>query len=161
MGIQTLFGKVGVSIVGDKGTIAGHAHKEMFTHRNTEGQVSKVLLEEFIRSNLPTLVDEVLSTSGLKFENLQGIAVTIAPGESYVLSQGLEFAIKDLGIKHQIPIYPINNHEAHIFSPRRLTQTPKQPPHLPFFSVKFSFKSTDYRIQQNHTICADQRGWPS
>ena len=49
--------------------------------------------------------------------DLDAIAVTIGPGQLQGLKAGIDFA-KALGIKHSLPVIPVNHLEAHCLTPR-------------------------------------------
>lgn len=98
--------------------------------------MSKEVLDEFSIQALPQVVKDAIHSSRLTMDKIKAIAVTLGPGETYTLAHGLEYA-KKLGIEHNIPVYPVNNHEAHIFANRMfedLTQK-KSPLKFPFLSV--------------------------
>lgn len=107
LGIQTLYGKIGASVVTNKGKILSNETKQLFKHRGTAGNISNEFLHEFMNENISIVVDDAIKTAGVKYENLKGITVTIAPGETYTLATGLDFA-KKLGIDKNIPVYPVS-----------------------------------------------------
>lgn len=140
LGIQTSFGKLGAAVVTKRGEVVGHEALKLFTHRNTEKFVSKIFLKEWFDENLENTVKRAIKTSGVDYRKIKGIAVSLGPGEGYALTPGLEFAQK-LGVKHGIPVYGVNNHEAHIFG-NRMTNFDRfgyLSPKFPFFSVSRIF----------------------
>lgn len=134
LGIQTIFGKLGAAIVSNRGKVLACETKKMFSHRNTSGSVSKEVMNEFIDSNLHESVSQTLKSAGIDFKNLKAISVTIGPGESFTIRHGLEYAQK-LGIEHNVPVYAVNNQEAHIFDVRRGIVASGQNLKFPFFNV--------------------------
>ena len=149
LGIQSLFGNVGAAIVSNKGRVISDERKFLFKHRNNEGNVSKEVLDEFAKEYLPNVVESAMKESRLDFSRIKAIAVTVGPGETYSLAHGLEYA-KKLGIDKSIPVYPVNNHEAHIFANRMshdMTQK-KSPLKFPFVSIIASSKITQIVLSQ-------------
>ena len=72
---------------------------------------------EFLNQNIKTTVDSVLKDFGNDLSQIDAIAVPLGPGTIFTNKIGLEYA-KQLGIKHDIPVYPVNSEEALIFSNR-------------------------------------------
>jgi len=140
LGIQTGFGYLGASIVSSSGEVLADERKSLFTHRNTQGFVNKQLIQEFLNENLSRTVEDAFKAAGLTYDQLKGIAVSIGPAETAVVNNGIHFAQK-AGRENNVPVYAVNNHEAHIFSNRmnmdasQRTNTNK----LPFFTVPFLF----------------------
>jgi tRNA A37 threonylcarbamoyltransferase TsaD len=134
LGIQTVFGKLGAAIVTNKGKVIACETKKMFTHRNTSGSVSKDVINEFFENNLHDAIEQTLKSAGLEYSKLKAISVTIGPGESFTIRHGLKYAQK-LGIDHNIPVYAVNNQEAHIFDNRRNIIESGQNMKFPFFNV--------------------------
>lgn len=134
LGIQTIFGKLGAAIVSNRGKVLACEVKKLFTHRNTSGSVSKDVMNEFINDNLHESINQTLKSAGLDFKNLKAISVTIGPGESFTIRHGLEYAQK-LGKEHSVPVYAVNNQEAHIFDVRREIVASGQNLKFPFFNV--------------------------
>lgn len=71
------------------------------------------LFETVLNSNrghnetIPLLLNEALTVTGLKFEELTGICITIGPGMFTALRVGLSFA-KGLAVAHRLPLKGIN-----------------------------------------------------
>lgn len=136
LGIQSLFGSVGASIVTNKGRVISDERKSLLKHRNNEANVAKEVINEFISESLPHVVDQAMKSSRLSMDRIKAIAVTLGPGETYSIAHGLEYAMK-LGVDNNIPVYPVNNHEAHVFSNRMFHDLTEKKCHLrfPFLSV--------------------------
>jgi len=65
--------------------------------------------------NLPIVFEKVLKQAKLKIEKINHIAVTTGPGLEPALWTGIVFA-KELALKYDIPIIPVNHMEGHVFS---------------------------------------------
>lgn len=137
LGIQTLFGKIGAAIVTNNGEVLADERKELFKHRNNQGPVSKEFLNEYFDKNLPQIVDDALRSAGIEANKIKAIAVTLGPGETYSINPGILFA-KKMGIENSIPVYAINNQEAHVFGNRMHMGVLSEdlPISFPFFSVR-------------------------
>lgn len=73
---------------------------------------------EFHRENLPKVVSDALAEGKLEsMRDLEAIAVTIGPGQTHSLNEGIKFAQK-LAIEHDLPLIPVSHIESHVMSGR-------------------------------------------
>lgn len=140
LGIQTLFGKIGAAVVTNNGEVLADERKELFKHRNNQGPVSKEFLNEYFDKHLPEVVTNALKSAGIEGKKIKAVAVTLGPGETYSINPGLLFA-KKFGVENSIPVYAVNNQEAHVFANRMHMGllSDKLPISFPFFSVRLCY----------------------
>ena len=136
LGIYTAFGKIGAALVNKKGEVFADERLELFKHKNTTGTISRNYLNEFLDQNLEYIVKNSIKASGIPYKKIRGIAVSIGPGDAFSTDHGLKFA-QSFGIKHSIPVYAVNRHEAHVLANRMTSIRPSGIPSLdyPYFSV--------------------------
>jgi N6-L-threonylcarbamoyladenine synthase len=89
-------------------------HSQIDLHREFGGVFPMLAKREHIK-NLPILYEKILKDSNVKEENIDRIAVTNGPGLEPALWTGILFA-KELSKKLNIPVFPINHMEGHIFA---------------------------------------------
>ena len=82
-------------------------------HKEYGGVYPDLAKREHIK-NIPILLKEVIGDES-NFKNIDAIAVTSGPGLSPALWTGIE-AAKAISREYNIPIYPINHMEGHIFA---------------------------------------------
>ena len=82
-------------------------------HKEYGGVYPDLAKREHIK-NIPILLKEVIGDES-NFKNIDAIAVTNGPGLSPALWTGIE-AAKAISREYNIPIYPINHMEGHIFA---------------------------------------------
>lgn len=82
-------------------------------HREYGGVYPHMAKREHIK-NLPILLEKVIGDEK-NFKSIDAIAVTHGPGLSPALWTGIEIA-KKISLEYNIPIFPINHMEGHIFA---------------------------------------------
>jgi len=95
------------------------------THIPFGGVVPEVASREHLRV-LPALVDEVMQEAGLKWSELDRIAVTAGPGLMGALLVGVSYA-KAAGLAHGIEVLPIHHMEGHLLAPGLSAELPEFP----------------------------------
>jgi N6-L-threonylcarbamoyladenine synthase len=103
------FRKGGESFVVEKNELIS----QIDIHREYGGVYPHMAKREHIK-NLPILLEKVIGDEK-NFKNIDYIAVTNGPGLSPALWTGIEIA-KKISLEYNIPIYPINHMEGHIFA---------------------------------------------
>ncbi len=113
LGIETSCDETAASICVD-GTIISSIISSQEIHAEFGGVVPELASREH-EYLLNTIVNKSLEKANLKYQNLDGIAVTQGPGLSGTLLTGICFA-KGLSQGLSIPIIAVNHLEAHIFA---------------------------------------------
>lgn len=103
------FRKGGSSFIVEKNVLVS----QIEIHREFGGVYPHIAKREHIK-NLPILLEQVIGDEK-NFKNIDGIAVTYGPGLSPALWTGIEIA-KQISLEYNIPIYPINHMEGHIYA---------------------------------------------
>lgn len=98
--------------------LANEISSQIDIHKEYGGVFPALAKREHIK-NLPIVFSKVLKKAKIEEKNLKkefsAIAVTTGPGLEPALWTGIVFA-KELSIKYNIPIVPVNHMEGHIFS---------------------------------------------
>jgi len=122
LAIETSCDDTGVSIMEVKKTTKGHVFKILANNVNSQikihaeyGGVFPSLAKREHQINLPIVLEKTLKDAKIKIEKIDMIAVTYGPGLEPALWTGIVFA-KELSLKYNIPIVPVNHMEGHIFS---------------------------------------------
>lgn len=83
-------------------------------HAKFGGVVPSVARRQHERK-ITWVVEKAVKSSGVKFEKLEAVAVTVGPGLAIALGVGINFAIK-LSQKYKLPLIAVNHLEAHVLS---------------------------------------------
>jgi N6-L-threonylcarbamoyladenine synthase len=94
--------------------LAHTINSQIDIHKQYGGVYPALAKREHIK-NLPILFKKIIDETGIKHTDINVIAVTNGPGLEPALWSGIVFA-KELGVKHNIPIIPVNHMEGHIVS---------------------------------------------
>ena len=91
-------------------------------HREYGGVYPHMAKREHIK-NLPILLEKVIENEK-NFNNIDALAVTYGPGLSPALWTGIEIS-KKISLEYNIPVYPINHMEGHIFASTLIKENKK------------------------------------
>lgn len=80
------------------------------------GGVMPSLAKRQHEERIDFIVEKAIKQSGIKINDFDAIAVTVGPGLGIALGVGINKA-KELAIKYNRPLIPINHIEAHLLSP--------------------------------------------
>jgi len=94
--------------------LANNVNSQIKIHTEYGGVFPALAKREHIK-NLPIVFEKTLKEAKTKIEKIDIITVTYGPGLEPALWTGIVFA-KELSIKYNIPIVPVNHMEGHIFS---------------------------------------------
>jgi N6-L-threonylcarbamoyladenine synthase len=115
LGIDTSCDDTSASVVRDgRSVLSNVINSQIKLHNPYGGVVPELASREHVRNIVP-VVDEALSSAGLRMEDLDGIAVTIGPGLIGSLLVGLYYA-KALSLVNSIPFAAVNHLEGHVLS---------------------------------------------
>jgi len=115
LGIETSCDETAAAVVADGCRVLSSAvFSQVALHRPHGGVVPEIASRQHVE-NLPRILDEALTQSGLRWSQLQAVAVTYGPGLASSLLVGLS-AAKALALRLNIPLFGINHLEAHLYS---------------------------------------------
>lgn len=122
LAIETSCDDTGISILEVKKSgkkdlfkvLANNVNSQIEIHKEYGGVFPAMAKREHIK-NLPIVLEKTLKDAKIKIEKMDAIAVTTGPGLEPALWTGIVFA-KELSLKYNIPIVPVNHMEGHIFS---------------------------------------------
>jgi N6-L-threonylcarbamoyladenine synthase len=115
LGIETSCDETSASVLKDGRILSNIIFSQIKTHRVFGGVVPEIAAREHM-SRLPLVVEEALEKASVKFADLNGIAVTYAPGLAGALIVGLSYA-KAMSMALKIDLIAVNHIEAHLLSP--------------------------------------------
>jgi len=122
LAIETSCDDTGISILEVKKSGKSDIFKILANNINSQvkihaefGGVFPMMAKREHQKNLPILLEETIKQAKVKIEKIDVIAVTTGPGLEPALWTGIVFA-KELSLKYNIPIIPVNHMEGHIFS---------------------------------------------
>ena len=112
LGIETSCDETGVGIVQGSVVLANSVASSMEEHARFGGVVPEVAARAHLES-IPQVLQEALDTAGLKFRDLDGVAVTGGPGLAGSLMVGVG-AAKAISASLKIPLYSVNHLIGHV-----------------------------------------------
>ena len=115
LGIETSCDDTGVSIYhSEKGILSNVVSSQVKLHEEWGGVYPDLAAREHTKNIIPVL-DKALKDANIKLEEVDGIAVTVAPGLIVSLVIGIS-AAKSLSWILEKPLIPVHHIEAHIFA---------------------------------------------
>ena len=115
LGIETSCDETSAAVLKGGKVLSNIIYSQIKTHRIYGGVVPEIAAREHM-SKLPVVVEEAMDKAGIGFKDLNGVAVTYAPGLAGGLIVGLSYA-KALSIALGIKFIGVNHIEAHLLSP--------------------------------------------
>uniref|UniRef100_A0A0R3WQJ2 N(6)-L-threonylcarbamoyladenine synthase n=1 Tax=Hydatigena taeniaeformis TaxID=6205 RepID=A0A0R3WQJ2_HYDTA len=112
LGIETSCDDTGVAVVNGKRTILGESLASQTPTSVKMGGVIPPLAQKLHVENIGGTVLTAIEMSGVSWDDLDAIAVTVKPGMALSLKIGVTYA-KQLAVKHNLPIIPVHHMEAH------------------------------------------------
>ncbi len=113
LAIESSCDETAASVV-ENGKVCSNIIFSQTEHNKYGGVIPEIASRAHLRS-ISSVVTEALAKAGCDLNELQAIAVTVAPGLSGSLLVGANFA-KGLALRLNIPVIPINHIEGHLFS---------------------------------------------
>jgi len=127
LGIETSCDETAAAVVHGWRKILGNVVVSQEVHADWGGVVPELASREHLRLTLPS-VRQAMSTAGVTWKDLDGIAVTRGPGLIGALLVGISVA-KALSLGTDLPLIGVNHLEGHLFS--LLLEDPEwRPPYL-------------------------------
>ena len=115
LGIETSCDDTGVSVYdSEKGLLSNVVSSQVKLHAEWGGVYPDLAAREHTKNIIPVL-DKALKDANVSMEDIDGIAVTVAPGLIVSLVIGIS-AAKALSWVHKKPLIPVHHIEAHIFA---------------------------------------------
>lgn len=113
LAIESSCDETAASVI-ENGKVRSNIIYSQTEHNKYGGVIPEIASRAHLRT-INAVVSEALSKGDYKLNELQAIAVTVAPGLSGSLLVGANFA-KGLALRLKIPVIPINHIEGHLFS---------------------------------------------
>ncbi|WP_457625042.1 tRNA (adenosine(37)-N6)-threonylcarbamoyltransferase complex transferase subunit TsaD [Persephonella sp.] len=115
LGIETSCDDTGVSVFdSDKGILSNIVSSQVNLHAQWGGVYPDLAAREHTKNIIPVL-DRAVREAGIELSDIDGIAVTVAPGLIVSLVIGIS-AAKSLKWSLKKPLIPVHHIEAHIFA---------------------------------------------
>lgn len=115
LGIESSCDETAAAIIEDGyKLLANVVHSQIDIHAQYGGVIPEVAARSHIEVINP-VITQSLKDAGCTWDDIDGIAVTYAPGLIGSLLVGT-LAARTLALLHQIPLYPIHHVEAHVYA---------------------------------------------
>lgn len=156
LGIESSCDETAAAIV-ENGThlISNIVRTQIDIHKQYGGVVPEVAARSHIEVINP-VIDEALSSANLTWDDIDGIAVTYAPGLSGSLLVGTLTA-RTIAAQRNIPLYPIHHVEAHVYANFITSQEaplslmlPKESPRFPMLALIVSGGHSQLVLFRDH-----------
>lgn len=119
LGIETSCDDTGAAVVDNWGRVLGEGlHSQTSTHVELGGIIPPIA-RKLHEANIENVVTTAMKESGVKYQDIDAIAVTVKPGLQLSLRVGFEYA-KQLVSQHEKPMIPIHHMEAHALTGRMI-----------------------------------------
>ncbi|XP_045470592.1 probable tRNA N6-adenosine threonylcarbamoyltransferase, mitochondrial [Harmonia axyridis] len=126
MGIETSCDDTGCAILNENGDILGESlDSQHFVHLK-HGGIIPPIARDLHRNNIENVVNQAITRSGLKIEDLTAIATTVEPGLPMSLLIGMKYG-KYLCRVYKKPFIPIHHMKAHALTARMFDKSIEYP----------------------------------
>lgn len=116
LGIETSCDETSVALVEDgRRILANVVASQVQLHARFGGVVPEIAARSHMQRLIP-MIDDVLNTHGLVFDDIDALAVTLGPGLVGALLIGVETA-KALAFARRKPLIPVHHIAGHLYSP--------------------------------------------
>jgi tRNA N6-adenosine threonylcarbamoyltransferase len=127
LGIETSCDETGVAVVEDGRVLSNLLASQIDLHEKFGGVVPEVASRAHVEALNP-IVEEALEQAGSRFDELDGVAVTVGPGLVGALLVGIAGA-KAIAFAQGIPLIGVNHLEGHVYA-NFLEHGPPEPPYV-------------------------------
>ena len=127
LGIETSCDETGVAVVEDGRILSNLLASQIDLQEKFGGVVPEVASRAHVEALNP-MVEEALEQAGSRFEELDGVAVTVGPGLVGALLVGIAGA-KAIAFAQGIPLIGVNHLEGHLYA-NFLEHGPPEPPYV-------------------------------
>ncbi len=114
LGIESSCDETAAAVVNGREVLSSVVNSQIETHKLYGGVVPEIASRAHVEA-ISTVVDEAMQKANVTFADLDGIAVTAAPGLIGALLVGVGFA-KGLALSTGLPIIPVHHLRGHIAS---------------------------------------------
>lgn len=133
LGIETSCDETGIALYDNEAGLLGHVlHSQVDIHRDYGGVVPELASRDHIRRVMP-LIQELLSQTNMRKQDIDGVAYTAGPGLIGALLVGAAVG-RSLAWGWQKPAVAVHHLEGHLLAP--LLETPS--PAFPFLALLVS-----------------------
>jgi len=133
LGIETSCDETGIAIYDSDQGLLGHAlHSQVALHAEYGGVVPELASRDHVQKTLP-LIRQVLDETGLKSDDLDGVAYTAGPGLVGALMVGAGIG-RSLAYAWDVPAVGVHHMEGHLLAP----MLEKDSPEFPFVALLVS-----------------------
>jgi len=133
LGIETSCDETGIAIYDSDQGLLGHAlHSQVALHAEYGGVVPELASRDHVQKTLP-LIRQVLDETGLKAEDIDGLAYTAGPGLVGALLVGAGIG-RSLAYAWDVPAVAVHHMEGHLLAP----MLEDNPPAFPFVALLVS-----------------------
>lgn len=115
LAIDTSCDETAVAVTEDTKIVSSVVWSQSSLH-SSFGGVFPSLAQREHQARIDYVVKKALGSKHKNLKGIDSIAVTVGPGLAVALGVGIEKA-KELAIKHNLPLIPINHIESHLLSP--------------------------------------------
>ncbi len=115
LAIDTSCDETAVAVVEDTKLLSSLVWSQASIHATFGGVMPSVAQREH-KERIDFVIKKALGNKHKNLKNIDAIAVTIGPGLAVALGVGIDKA-KELAIKHNLPLIPVNHIESHLLSP--------------------------------------------
>lgn len=149
LGIETSCDETAAAVVEDGTKVLSNAiASQIPLHKKTGGVVPEVAAREHVVKITP-IIDEALKEAGVKFEDIDAIAVTRGPGLMSSLIIGM-CAASTLSIIKEKPLIPVNHIAGHIYA-NWLDEALSDPIRFPLLVMTVSGGHNELVFMKSHT----------
>ncbi len=156
LGIESSCDETAAAVVEDGQTLLSNVvRSQIDIHKVYGGVVPEVAARSHIEV-INAVVDQALTDAQLTWEDIDGIAVTYAPGLSGSLLVGT-LAARTIALEKNIPLYPIHHVEAHVYanfitkqSEGLALQLPSEQPAFPMLALIVSGGHSQLVLFKDH-----------
>jgi N6-L-threonylcarbamoyladenine synthase len=127
LGIETSCDETGVAVVEDGRILSNLLASQIDLHEKFGGVVPEVASRAHVEALNP-IVEEALEKAGSRFEEVDGVAVTVGPGLVGALLVGIAGA-KAIAFAQGVPLIGVNHLEGHVYA-NFLEHGPPEPPYV-------------------------------
>ncbi|HEY6413474.1 MAG TPA: tRNA (adenosine(37)-N6)-threonylcarbamoyltransferase complex transferase subunit TsaD [Edaphobacter sp.] len=159
LGIESSCDETAAAVVrGGRDALSNVVASQMSLHANYGGVVPELASREHLRNIVP-VVREAMARAGVKFEDLDAVAVTEGPGLAGALLVGITYA-KALSYGLGKPLIGVNHLEGHIHAVlMEARQRAEKPMELPLLALVVSGGHTHlYLAQQKRDLARQSDG---
>ncbi|MGN7611967.1 tRNA (adenosine(37)-N6)-threonylcarbamoyltransferase complex transferase subunit TsaD [Magnetococcales bacterium HHB-1] len=115
LGIETSCDETAAAVIKDNKILSNVVHSQLALHAQYGGVVPELASRAHIR-NISSVIEAAIKTSGYRYSDLDGIAVTRGPGLVGALLVGIATA-KGLSLALNRPLLAVHHLEGHLISP--------------------------------------------